>query len=137
LEEVVVIKKWLAIAFTFALASFLIPSASAQSNDASSRRSWPTVEEVVGKLDEKLSLSDDQKEKITPIIAERQEKMKALAAEPGRRRKKAREMKSIYSESDEKIKSLLNDDQKQKYSEVERQMHDQARQRMQERRASQ
>ncbi|HEY1264156.1 MAG TPA: hypothetical protein VGF06_11585, partial [Terriglobales bacterium] len=114
--------KWSAIACTFALFSFLIPSALAQSADNSGGRQWPAPEEVVQKLDQKLSLSDDQKAKLTPLIAERQEKMKALASESGRRRKKAREMKAIYSESDEKIKAVLNDDQKQKYAEAEQEM---------------
>ena len=36
-------------------------------------------DEVVAMLDSKLSLSDDQKAKIKPIIEERQQKMQALA----------------------------------------------------------
>jgi len=84
-----------------------------------SARSWPTPDEVVAKLDSKLSLTDDQKAKIKPSIADRQEKMKALANESGRHRRKVREIRSIMSESDKKIEAILNDDQKNKYEEMQ------------------
>jgi hypothetical protein len=51
-----------------------------------------TPDEVVAALDSKLSLTDDQQAKIKPIIAERPDKMRALADSGGRRMKKAREM---------------------------------------------
>ncbi|HUM03963.1 MAG TPA: hypothetical protein VLT90_00785 [Terriglobales bacterium] len=79
--------------------------------------------------DSKLSLSDDQKAKIKPIIEERQQKMQALAGSGGRRRKKAREMKSIMEDSDKKITAVLNDDQKKTYAEVKQQMREQAQDR--------
>ena len=100
----------------------------ASTNQAQSGRHWPSPDEVVAKMDGKLSLSDDQKAKITPIIAERQEKMKSLASEGGRRRKKAREMKSIMEDSDKKIKALLSDDQKKKYDELQQEMRQERRQ---------
>jgi protein CpxP len=107
------------------------------SSQQQARRSWPTPEEVVSRLDSKLSLSDDQKAKITPIIADRQQKLKALAADTSMRRwKKARKMKSVFQDSDKKIKALLTDDQKQKYTQMEQEMRDRARQRMQERKSN-
>ena len=117
------------------LLSLSIPQI-ARAQDSDSRphaRNWPTPEEVVAKMDSKLSLSDEQKAKITPIIADRQAEMKALAQSSGRRRKKGREMKSIMSESDKKIEALLNDDQKKKYEEMEQEMRDRIRQRRAER----
>jgi len=96
--------------------------------------SWPTPDEVVSKLDSKLSLTDDQKAKITPIIAERQEKLKALQADTsGRRLRKARKAKSIFEDSDKKIKAVLTDDQKQKYEAMQQEMRQQARERLQQR----
>jgi len=100
----------------------------ASSSQAQSGRHWPSPDEVVAKMDSKLSLSDDQKAKITPIIAERQEKMKSLASEGGRRRTKAHEMKAIMNDSDKKIKALLTDDQKKKYDELQREMREERRQ---------
>jgi periplasmic protein CpxP/Spy len=132
-------KQLLFIACLFALL-LAVPQITRAQDTASGQDQaggWPTPEQVVEKLDQKLSLTDDQKAKIMPIIADRQQKIKALAADDsGRRFKKARKMKSIFSESDEKIKAVLTDEQKQKYTEMEQQMRDQAKQRMQERRAS-
>jgi Spy/CpxP family protein refolding chaperone len=94
----------------------------------------PTPEEVVERLDKKLSLTDDQKAKITPIIAARQEKLKALAADQsGRRMQKARKAKSIFQESDNQIKAILNDQQKQRYAELEQQMREEMKQRRHQR----
>ena len=88
-------------------------------------------------LDSKLALSDDQKNKITPIIADRQEKMRALRSDtslrPMQRRRKAKE---IMSDSDQKIKAVLTPDQQQKYAEMEQQMRDEAKERRQEQKAN-
>jgi Spy/CpxP family protein refolding chaperone len=132
-------KQFLFIACLFALllAAPQVTRAQDTASGQDQAGGWPTPEQVVEKLGQKLSLTDDQKAKITPIIADRQQKIKALATDnSGRRFKKARKMKSIFSESDKKIKAVLTDEQKQKYTEMEQQMRDQARQRMQERRAS-
>ena len=131
-------KHFFIIAGLFALLT-LAPQFAPAQDTASTQdqaRSWPSPEDVVAKLDSKLSLSDDQKAKITPIIADRQQQLKALASDgSGRKFKKARKMKSIFSESDEKIKAVLNDDQKKKYEEMKQEMRAQAKQRMQDRRA--
>ena len=100
----------------------------ASTNQAESARHWASPDEVVARMDSKLSLSDDQKAKIAPIVEERQEKIKSLASEGGRRRKKARGMKSIMEESDKKIKALLSDDQKKKYDELQQEMRQERRQ---------
>lgn len=113
----------------FTLIAWVPQFARAQdANQAESARHWPSPDEVVAKMDSKLSLSDDQKAKITPIVQERQEKIKSLASERGRRRKKAREMKSIMEDSDKKIKALLSDDQKKKYDELQQEMRQERRQ---------
>jgi hypothetical protein len=90
-------------------------------------------DEVVSTLDGKLSLSDDQKAKITPIIVERQQKIRELADSSGRRMKKGRQMKSILEESDKKIMAVLNDEQKEKYKEIQKQMRDRAKRRRHDR----
>ena len=113
-------------------ASQMAFSAPQDAGDGQAGSRWPTPDEVVAKMDSKLSLSDDQKAKIKPIIADRQEKLKALAADSGRRRKKAREAKSIMEDSDKQITAVLNDDQRQKYSEVQQEMREQMRERRQQ-----
>lgn len=92
-----------------------------------------TPDEVVADLGSKLSLSDDQKAKIKPIIEERQQKIRTLADSGGRRMKKAREMKSIMKDSDKKINAILNEDQRKRYAELKDQMREEAKERRQER----
>ena len=105
-------------------------------SDSSSQttQEWPTPDQVVSRMNEKLNLSEDQKSKITPIIADRQTQMKALMADSsGRKMQKARKAKSIMSDSDQKIMAVLNDDQKKKYEQMKDEMRDQMRSRMQQR----
>jgi protein CpxP len=70
-----------------------------------------------------------KRRRFTPIIADRQDKMKALASESGRRRKKAREIRSIMSESDNKMGAVLNDEQKNKYEEMQQERWEHAKER--------
>src|ERR1700744_4290518 len=73
-------------------------------------------ERVVLYLADKLVLSEDQKATITPIIAERQTKMKAALAENNAgTQQRMREVMEILSDSDRKINAVLNADQRQKY----------------------
>ena len=103
----------------------LSPSARAQE-----QKSWPSPDEVVAKMSTKLSLTDDQKTKITPIIAERQEKLKALAADTSTPKlQKMKKMKSVYADSDTKINALLTDEQKQKYAQMQEEMREEMKER--------
>jgi hypothetical protein len=96
---------------------------------------FPTPEEVVNILEAKLSLSAEQKSSITPIIASRQEKLKAVMADTSvRRMKRGRELRDIVTESDKQINALLTPAQQKQYAEIEKQMREQMKQRMQERR---
>jgi hypothetical protein len=81
--------------------------------------------DVVDMLARKLSLTDDQKAKILPIIAERQQRMQETRSDsslrPGQR---MREAKSIMDDSNTKINALLTSDQQQTYLQIEQQMRD-------------
>ena len=105
---------------------------SATADSQPTARQWPSPEQVVAKLDSQLSLTDDQKAKITPIIAGRQQELKDLAASSGRRRKKARKAKSILDDSDQKIQAVLNDQQRQQYAQIKDQMRSEMRQHKEE-----
>jgi periplasmic protein CpxP/Spy len=97
----------------------------------------PSPEQVVGMLANKLSLSDDQKKAILPIIADRQQKMKALLSDTGSSRmQRGREARQIMSEGDAKINAILTPDQQAKYAQIEEQMREQMKQRMQEKKAA-
>lgn len=94
---------------------------------------WPTPEEAVTRMSGKLNLTDDQKTKITPIVAARQTQMRALMADTsGRRMQKARKAKSIMSDSDKKIETILTSDQKKIYAEMKEQMKEQLQARRQQ-----
>jgi len=96
---------------------------------------FPSPQEVVSRLQTKLSLSADQVSAITPIIATRQEKLKAALADTGARRmKRRRELRNIVTESDKQINALLSPEQQKQYAEIEKQLHEELKQRMQERR---
>ena len=96
---------------------------------------FPSPEEVVSRLQTKLSLTAEQVSAITPIIASRQEKLKAALADTGARRmKRRRELRDIVSESDKQINAILTPAQQKQYAEIEKQLHEELKQRMQERR---
>jgi len=96
-----------------------------------------TPEQVVNTLAAKLNLTDDQKAKIQPVIADRQQKLAALKSDSSMRpMQKKRKLKSIFEDSDKKIKAVLNDEQKKQYTELEQQMREQMKERMQNRGSS-
>jgi len=98
------------------------------------RGGWPTPEESVNRMSNKLNLSDDQKAKITPIIADRQTQMRELMDDTSSRRlQKAQKAKSIMSDSDKKIEAVLSKDQKKTYEQMKEEMREQMRSRMQSR----
>jgi protein CpxP len=76
--------------------------------------------EMLGK---RLSLTDQQKSQILPIIAERQQKIQAIRTDaslpPGQRMSQAQ---SIMKDSDAKINALLTPEQQQSYSQIEHDM---------------
>ena len=99
--------------------------------------SWPPPEEIAAKLDQQLSLSDQQKAKLLPIITNRQQQLKALEADTtDTPRVKAHKVKFIYDSSELRINQVLNMAQKRKYAAMEQQMRNQAMQRGQQRRAN-
>lgn len=75
------------------------------------------------RLTRELNLTTDQQTQIKPLLAERQQKMQALfqdqSAAPEDRRTQAR---SIMEGTNNSIKALLNDDQKQKFEAMQERM---------------
>jgi Spy/CpxP family protein refolding chaperone len=97
----------------------------------------PSPEQVVGMMADKLSLSADQKNALTPIIADRQQRLKAVAADDtASRRQRGQQLRQIMSDSDAKINAILTPDQQTKYQEIEQQMRQQMKRRMQEKKAA-
>lgn len=94
--------------------------------------SMPSPDQVVAMMDQKMHLSDDQKNQLTPIIANRQQQLKALRADQSMRRfQKMRSAKKIVEDGDKKINAILTPDQQKIYAELEKEMRDQMKDRMQ------
>ena len=130
-------KYFVTSAFALSLA-LAIPGTTAFAQDAQTEQAAPpnTAERQGKMLDmmaQKLNLSDQQKDQLKPIFAERREKMQALRASGDRPMQKKQEAKSVMEDSDAKIKGILNADQWTQYQQLKAQM----RQEMKERRQQQ
>jgi hypothetical protein len=101
---------------------------------AAAPMAFPSPQEMVKRLQTKLSLSAEQASALTPIIASRQEKLKAVLADTGMRRmKRGRALREIVAESDKQINALLTPEQQKQYAQIEKQLHEELKQRMRER----
>jgi len=120
---------------TLCAAPVLYAQEAGDPGPAAAAKGFPSPQEVVSRLQAKLSLSAEQTSALTPIIASRQEKLKALLADSSARPlKRRREMRSIVTESDKQINALLSPEQQKQYAEIEKQMQEEFKQRMKERR---
>ena len=91
--------------------------------------------EMVDNLAEELSLTDAQKEKIKELHLNQLEEMKSTRESGGNDRQKMREeMEESRKELQEKVMQILNDDQKEKYTELMEKRQDQRPQRPQRQR---
>ena len=82
-------------------------------------------------LTKRLNLSDDQQKQVLSILTDRQQQFENIRNDSSLSQQDRRaKMQSLREESDTKIKAVLNDDQKQKYDQMQQQM----RERMQQRR---
>jgi protein CpxP len=102
--------------YSLALAGLLIlpTSASAQNE----RRGPRTAEERVNALKESLKLSDEQVQKVKPIFAKNQEKMRALREDQSVSQEDRRaKMQELSKGLEEELKPILTPEQLAKYKE--------------------
>ena len=91
-----------------------------------------SVDDQLKNLTEKLSLSTDQQAKIKPILEDtRSEMMKVMQDDSMSREDKMAKGRSLREAANGKIRDLLNDDQKKKFDEMQKEMQDRMRQRQQ------
>lgn len=75
------------------------------------------------RMTRELNLTADQQAKIKPLLAERQQKMQALMQDQSSAPEDRRtQMRSIAEGTNNSIKALLNDDQKQKFEAMQANM---------------
>jgi Spy/CpxP family protein refolding chaperone len=94
------------------------------------RRPMMNPAEQLKRLDKELSLTDDQKSKIQPILEDQQKQMLQIMADSSSGpQDKMPKMREIHESSSAKIRDVLTDPQKTKFDEMEKKRQ----QRMQER----
>ena len=80
------------------------------------RRMMMSPEERLKRMTDQLTLTQEQQDKIKPILEDQQkqmDEMRAAGGPPDRDK-----MMKVRSEGNEKIKAVLNDDQKKKFEEM-------------------
>ena len=77
------------------------------------------------RLSETLKLTDDQKSQIKPILEDRHQKMESMHSDTSLSEEdKRNKMRSIFEDSNNKIRAVLNDEQKQKFDQMQQRRHD-------------
>ena len=86
----------------------------------SAHRHQATPQHELQRLSKQLTLTEDQKNQILPILTERQNQMKSIHEDSSLSQQDRRaKMHSAREDSDAKIKAVLNDQQKQKFDEMQ------------------
>jgi Spy/CpxP family protein refolding chaperone len=120
----------LALALTCSIAAL---PASAQDTQPTSQATMPDrAERTLNLLSERLSLTDQEKDQIKPILEDRQQRFQELRSESGRPRKKKKEAQEILKDTDGKIKGVLTADQWTQYRQFEKQMQEQMKEHRQQ-----
>lgn len=79
--------------------------------------------DALNMLTQRLSLSDDQKAKILPILVDRRQKIREVIADSTlRRRQKMAQMSGILEDSDKRINALLSQEQQKTYAVIEQEV---------------
>ena len=82
-----------------------------------------TPDQQLARLTSALDLTTDQQAKIKPLLVERQQKMQALMQDQSVPQEDRRaQMRTISEGTNNSIKALLNDDQKQKFDAMQANM---------------
>lgn len=89
-------------------------------------------QQMVNRLSKRLNLSSDQQQKLLPIFTNQQQQMQSLRQDTSLSREdRMTKMKSIHEDTNNKINAILNDEQKQKYADMQQKMRDRMQERMQ------
>lgn len=106
------------------------PDASAQQPGGRMGRQPQTPDEQVARMTKRYNLSADQQAQIKPIVADTQQKMMALHQDSSLSRDdKMTKMMSIHQDANTKILAVLNDTQKQQFTQDQQRMQERMQQR--------
>ena len=106
------------------------PDASAQQNGGRFGRGQQSPDERLAQMTKRYNLSADQQTQIKPILADQQQQITALRQDSSLSREdKFAKMSSIREASNTKISAVLNDSQKQKFTEDQQKFQERRQQR--------
>ena len=87
----------------------------------------------VDMLAKRLNLSDDQKQKLLPIFTDEQQQMQSIRQDSSLSREdRMQKVQTLRQQTNDKVNGILNDDQKQKYAQIQQEMRERMQQRMKE-----
>ncbi len=125
--------KKLAYALTlFALGLPVSRPVHAQDAPAAATQPKFTPDQVIARYGKELSLTDEQKTRLKPIIADRQQGMLDLKADTSSRpREKMKKMQTLKASTDKRINAVLTPDQQKKYATMEAEQMEKMKERRQ------
>lgn len=95
-------------------------SLQAQTPDAVVTRPAPSANQALELYARRLGLTDEQKVKLKPIIADRRQQMMDLRDDTSvQGKEKMKKMQSVVADSDKRISAVLTPDQQKKFEELE------------------
>jgi Spy/CpxP family protein refolding chaperone len=101
-------------------ASLKAQGGPSQNGEARGHRQQMSPDQQLDRLTKALSLTDDQKTQIRPILQDREEKMQSIRSDTSLSREdRMAKMRSTFEESNNKIRAVLTDTQKQKFDQMQ------------------
>ncbi|HZI57387.1 MAG TPA: hypothetical protein VFF39_11455 [Verrucomicrobiae bacterium] len=85
----------------------------------------PSAEEMVQMMDQRIGFTADQKPKVTKIAEDMHQKMEAIQSDTSLSSDdRMAKMKTMHESAISEVRSLLNDEQKKKLDDWQKEMHD-------------
>jgi len=99
-------------------------------------RQPPSVDDQVKRFTRRLNLNAEQQQKLRPILQDRMDQVQKLRDDSGMSRQERRaKFIEIQQSASQKIRDLLNDEQKKKFDEDQQKQRERIQQRLQQRRS--
>lgn len=109
-------KKLLCAAFAVAMTIMCVSAQPPQGG----QRGPMTPEQMVERLDKQLTLSSEQKTKLTEVYTKQFAEMRKMFEEG--ERPEPEEMRAMFEKNEAAVKAVLNDEQKAKYEQMRKEM---------------
>ena len=119
-----------ASAFLFAMSAFAVQAQNPGHPEGTEGHKhmghgMPSAEEHLKMLTEKLSLTPDQQAKVKTILVDHHQQMESfMKDESGSKEDRMKKRKAMHDDLRAKLNGVLNDDQKKKFAEMQKDMHD-------------